>query len=109
MKKIIELVKKYKLYILSTLLLIFFFRSCTKSTEIKKLNKQINSNGIILDSLNNEIILRQQKIDSFPEVMRVEKINIHLEYDSWISEKDRGQQLMELHSVVKNNIKKLQK
>lgn len=109
MKKIIELVKKYKLYILSTLLLIFFFRSCTKSTEIKKLNKQINNNGIILDSLNNEIILRQQKIDSFPEVMRVEKINIHLEYDSWISEKDRGQQLMELHSVVKNNIKKLQK
>lgn len=109
MKKIIELVKKYKLYILSALLLIFFFRSCTKSTEIKKLNKQINNNGIILDSLNNEIILRQQKIDSFPEVMRVEKINIHLEYDSWISEKDRGQQLMELHSVVKNNIKKLQK
>ena len=109
MKKIIELVKKYKLYILSTLLLIFFFRSCTKSTEIKKLNKQINNNGILLDSLNNEIILRQQKIDSFPEVMRVEKINIHLEYDSWISSRNRGQQLMELHSVVKNNIKKLQK
>lgn len=41
--------------------------------------------------------------------MRIEKINIHLEYDEWISSKDRGQQLMELHSIVKNNVKELQK
>jgi len=39
----------------------------------------------------------------------VEKINIHLDYDSWISSKDRGQQLMELHQIVKTNIKDLQK
>ena len=50
-----------------------------------------------------------KKIDSIPEILRVEKINIHLEYDSWISSKDRGSQLMELHSVVKENIKELQK
>ena len=39
MKKFIELIKKYKVYILSGLLLIFFFKSCSKSTEIKKLDK----------------------------------------------------------------------
>jgi PBP1b-binding outer membrane lipoprotein LpoB len=109
MKKFIELVKKYKLYILSFLLLFFFFRSCSKSTQIKKLDKQVNNNGIVVDSLENEIKVRQQKIDSLPEIMRIEKINIHLEYDEWISSKDRGQQLMELHSIVKNNVKNLQK
>ena len=36
-------------------------------------------------------------------------MNIHIEYDNWISSKDRGPQLMELHPVVKSSIKKLQK
>jgi hypothetical protein len=102
MKKFIELVKKYKVYILSGLLLIFFFKSCSKSTDIKKLDKLSTTQKFQLDSLNS-------KIDSIPEIIRVEKINIHLEYDEWISSKDRGSQLMELHSIVKNNIKDLQK
>jgi PBP1b-binding outer membrane lipoprotein LpoB len=109
MKKFIDLVKKYKVYILSILFLFFFFRSCTKSTEIKKLTKVVDNNNLIVDSLNNEIKLRQQKIDSFPEIMRTEKINIHLEYDDWISEKDRGPQLMELHRIVKENVNNLKK
>jgi len=109
MKKFIDLVKKYKVYILAILLLFYFFRSCSKSTTIKKLTREVDNNGLVVDSLENEIKLRQQKIDSVPEIMRVEKINIHLEYDEWISSKDRGSQLMELHSIVKNNIKKLQK
>ena len=102
MKKFIELIKKYKVYILSGLLLIFFFKSCSKSTEIKKLDKLSITQKIQIDSLNS-------KIDSIPEIIRVDKINIHLEYDEWISSKDRGSQLMELHSIVKNNIKELQK
>jgi len=102
MKKFIELFKKYKVYILSGLLLIFFFKSCSKSTDIKKLDKLSTTQKFQLDSLNS-------KIDSIPEIIRVEKINIHLEYDEWISSKDRGSQLMELHSIVKNNIKDLQK
>ena len=102
MKKIFELIKKYKVYILAVLLLIFFFKSCSKSTDIKKLDKLSTTQKIQLDSLNS-------KIDSIPEIIRVEKINIHLEYDEWISSKDRGSQLMELHSIVKNNIKDLQK
>ena len=109
MKKFIDLVKKYKLYILGVLLLFFFFRSCSKSTQIKKLTKKVDNNNIVVDSLNSEIGLRQQKIDSFPEIMRVEKINIHLEYDNWISERDRGSQLMELHKIVKKNVNDLKK
>ena len=109
MKKFIDLVKKYKVYILAILLLFYFFRSCSKSTTIKKLTRDVDNNNLVVDSLENEIKLRQQKIDSVPEIMRIEKINIHLEYDEWISSKDRGQQLMELHPIVKNNIKKLQK
>lgn len=102
MKKVKEFIKKYKVYILSVLLVFFFFKSCSKSGDIKKLEKTNEEQVIAIDSLS-------QKIDSIPEVIRVEKINIHLEYDVWISGKDRGSQLMELHSLVKNNIKELQK
>ena len=96
------MVKKYKIYILSVLLLFFFFKSCGKSTDIKKLERVNETQKKELDSIN-------KKLDSIPEIIRVEKINIHLEYDNWISSKDRGQQLMELHQVVKTNIKDLQK
>lgn len=102
MKKFIELVKKYKIYILSVLLIFFFFKSCGKSTDIKRLERITETQKKELDSLNN-------KLDSIPEIIRVEKINIHLDYDNWISSKDRGQQLMELHQIVKTNIKDLQK
>lgn len=102
MEKIKHIFKKYKIYILSGLLLIFFFKSCSKSSDIKKLERTNETQQFQLDSL-------KQKTDSIPEVIRVEKINIHLEYDSWISSKDRGSQLMELHSIVKNKIKELQK
>lgn len=102
MKTVKEFIKKYKLYILSVLLVFFFFKSCSKSGDVKKLETKNEEQGVVIDSLS-------QKIDSIPEVIRVEKINIHLEYDVWISGKDRGSQLMELHSLVKNNIKELQK
>lgn len=109
MKKFIDLVKKYKIYILSVLALFFFFKSCSKSADINKLNK-INEGGVeYSDSLQNVINIQKAKIDSFPEVIRIEKINIHLEYDNWISEKDRGQQLMELHRIVKENVNDLKK
>ena len=102
MKKIINFIKKYKVYILAILLLIFFFKSCSKSTDIKKLEKTKANQEVQIDSLS-------KKLDSIPEIIRIEKINIHLEYDGWISSRDRGSQLMELHSIVKNNVKKLQK
>ncbi|MEY4571631.1 MAG: hypothetical protein RLZ10_842, partial [Bacteroidota bacterium] len=43
------------------------------------------------------------------EVIRQEKIKVHTEYDNYISEKDRGEQLMELHKLVKQKIKDLEK
>jgi PBP1b-binding outer membrane lipoprotein LpoB len=109
MKNFIELIKKYKVYILAVLLVIFFFRSCTKSTSARKAEKVIVEKEVVIDSLENVIKLREQKIDSFPEILRQEKLTIHMEYDNYISEKDRGEQLMELHMMVKDNIKDLQK
>ena len=52
---------------------------------------------------------KDQRIDSFPEILRQEKLNIHMGYDDYISKKDRGDQLMEIHMMVKDNIKELQK
>ena len=98
MKKFIELVKKYKIYVLSILLIFFFFKSCGKSTDIKRLERVTETQNKEIDSLNN-------KLDSVPEIIRVEKINIHLEYDSWVSSKDRGLQLMELHQIIKSKLK----
>jgi PBP1b-binding outer membrane lipoprotein LpoB len=109
MKGLIEMIKKYKVYILAVLLVIFFFRSCSKSTSARKAEKVITEKEVVIDSLVNVIKLKESKIDSFPEILRQEKLEIHLDYDNYISEKDRGEQLMELHMIVKDNIKELQK
>ena len=47
-------------------------------------------------------------IDSLKLAHKNEKIAIHGFYDNWITQKDRGQQLMELHLIVKENLKKEQ-
>lgn len=109
MKNFIELLKNYKTYLLAVLLLIFFFKSCNKSSQIRKSDRIIVNKENTIDSLTSIIKRKQEKLDSIPETIRVEKINIHLEYDNWISNKNRGQQLMELHLVVKKNIEELQK
>ncbi len=41
MKKIVEFVKKHKVYILSALVLVLFFRTCSKSNQIKRLDKTV--------------------------------------------------------------------
>lgn len=109
MKNFIELLKKYKIHILSVLLLIFFFRSCTQSGKVRKLEKEKVTTTEVLDSLNSVIYGQRDTINNISEVIRLEKIKVHSEYDNYISKKDRGDQLMELHMVVKENIKKLQK
>lgn len=109
MKNFIDSVKKYKTYILGALLVIFFFRSCSKSNTIRKSEKAIVEKEMVIDSLESVIVSQVQKIDSFPEVLREEKLDIHMEYDDFISKQDRGDQLMELHMIVKDNIKELQK
>jgi len=109
MKNFIELVKKYKLYILSALFVIFFFRSCSKSGQINKLEKSEIKKEKMIDSLSNVIKSQEYTINNISEVIRLEKVKVHTEYDNYISSKDRGEQLMELHMIVKQNIKDLQK
>jgi hypothetical protein len=94
MKKLIELIKTYKLQILIFLTIIFFFRSCSNSSKVGKLEKIEKQNVATIDSL---------KIAN-----KNEKIKIHSFYDNWITQKDRGPQLMELHFIVKENLKKEQ-
>ena len=108
MKNFIELIKKYKLYILGVLLAFFFLRSCSKSTQARKATEGITEKEVVIDSLKNVIKGNEKTINGFPEIIKQEKIKIHTEYDNYISEKDRGQQLMELHMIVKENLKKLQ-
>lgn len=109
MKNIIELVKKYKVYILAGFLVIFFFRSCVKSSQVRKFEKSNDQTQLVIDSLNNVINSQRDTINDFPEVLRQEKLGVHMEYDNWISARDRSPQLMLLHGVVKDNIKQLNK
>ena len=108
MKKVINFIKKYKIHILSISLFFLFARSCSKGVEIKKITKKNTEFISEIDSLTNVVNNLEHKIDSFPEIMRKEKINIHIDYDNYISKQDRGKQLMDLHMVVKENIKELQ-
>ena len=94
MKKLIELIKSYKLEILIGLTVIFFFKSCSNSSKVSKLEKIEKQNITTIDSLR----IAHKK----------EKIAIHSFYDNWITQKDRGPQLMELHFIVKENLKKEQ-
>jgi hypothetical protein len=94
MKKLIELIKTYKLEILIGLIVIFFFKSCSNSSKVSKLEKIEKQNITTIDSLR----IAHKK----------EKIAIHSFYDNWITQKDRGPQLMELHFIVKENLKKEQ-
>ena len=109
MKKVIEFVKKYKIHILTSLLVIFFFRSCSKSGDVRKLEKVNISTTKIVDSLTTVIKGQKDTINNISEVIRIEKIKIHTEYDNYISYKNRGEQLMELHKIVKQNLKDLEK
>jgi hypothetical protein len=109
MKKVIEFVKKYKIHILTSLLVIFFFRSCSKSGDVRKLEKVNIRTTKIVDSLTTVIKGQKDTINNISEVIRIEKIKIHTEYDNYISSKNRGEQLMELHKIVKQNLKNLEK
>lgn len=109
MKKVIEFVKKFKIHILGTLLFIFFMRSCIKSGEVRKLEKVKIQNEVMIDSLTSLVNGQKDTINNISEVIRQEKLKVHREYDNYISSKDRGPQLMDLHMVVKKNIQELEK
>lgn len=99
MKNIIPLIKKYKLYILSVLLVIFFFKSCGKSREIKRLEKSISSLQYQIDSTSKykDSVILSIKSKHYSDLEKIE---------TWIKQKDRGPQLMELHPIVDSLLKK---
>jgi hypothetical protein len=101
MKKIIDLAKTYKLQLLILLTVIFFFRSCGNSRRVDELEKLKVENSKTIDSLS--MVVKAQK-----DSIKIEKIKIHSYYDNWITEKNRGPQLMELHFLIKNNLKELE-
>lgn len=113
MKNFIDFVKKHKVHILTTLLLIFMFRSCHHKNNLKKLYIETQKELSLKDSMLNEsyftIDSNRMVITNIPNLVREEKLKVHYYYDNWISSKDRGPQLMELHTVVKNNTKELNK
>ena len=109
MKKFIEFTKKYKIQILSALLIIFFFRSCFKSGDVSKLQKIKTINEHKIDSLTFLVNGQKDTISNISEVIRQEKLKVHRGYDNYISSKNRGQQLMELHIVVKKKIQELER
>ena len=102
--KFIELIKKYKVYILAGLLVIFFTRSCNRGRQVSKLEKTGNNTTETIDSLLTVIESNNYEIDKFPEVLREEKLTIYLTLDDTISRVDRSPQLMELHKIIKDKI-----
>jgi hypothetical protein len=101
MKPLIEFIKTHAVKILSVLLIFAYIGSCNKGRRLRRIEKQ----NIVLvsqvDSLKNVTV-------NFKETLRKEKLKIHQEYDLWISNKDRGEQLMDLHTnFVKPKIQEL--
>jgi hypothetical protein len=109
MKKLFEFIKKHKTPILIFLVVMFFFRSCGNSTKVRRLEKNKVENGLIIDSLYTIINTQKDTINNIPEIIRLEKIKIHMTYNSWITPQDRHRQLIELQKIVNKNIDELQK
>lgn len=109
MEKITNFFKKYKLVIISILMVFFMFKSCNKSSNINKLEDDNIALSEKNDSLNSVIKYQKNKIDSLPEIIRINKLSIYLELNKEISEMDRTPQMMEFHKGINAKIFKLQK
>lgn len=103
LRPLLDFIKTHAVKILIGLLVITYVRSCNKGSNVRKLEKQNKALTLQVDSLKNVT-------SGFDEILRVEKLKIHQEYDLWISKKDRGEQLMDLHTnFVKPKIQELSK
>jgi len=109
MDSIKSFLTKHKVWVLSGFIVLFFIRSCNRNRSITKLEKTSISQTEQLDSLSIFVKTQENQIDSFPEVLRTEKLNIYLSIDDTISRVDRSPQLMNIHKIIKDSIKSLQK
>lgn len=107
--KLIEFIKKNKLYILGLLVLIFFFRSCSRGRTITKMEKETVRMESKIDSLQTINKIQSDSISKFPETLRKERLSIYLSLDDTISRVDRSPQLMGLHQMIKDSVKNLTK
>jgi hypothetical protein len=102
MKKIIDFAKKYKIYILSSLLFIFVVKSCGKSRDLSRLEKSQENLTIKLDSITKA---KDSIID-----LKESKWSSDIEYiDTWIKRQNRGPQLMELQVITDSLLKQSNK
>lgn len=103
LKPLLDFIKTHAVKILIGLLIVTYIGSCNKGKKVRKLEKQNKELTTHVDSL-------QSLTSGFGEILRIEKLKIHQEYDLWISKKDRGEQLMDLHTnFVKPKIQELSK
>jgi hypothetical protein len=103
LKPLIDFVKQHAVKILAILLVFTYIGSCNKGRKVNRVEKKNVELTKQVDSLKN-------LTSNFSEVLRIEKLKIHQEYDLWISKKDRGEQLMDLHTnFVKPKIQELSK
>lgn len=109
MEKLKSLVLQYKVHILIGLVVIMFFRGCSKSRSISRLEKQEIANIEKIDSLTNVVDIQDGLIKSFPQVLRDEKLSVYLGLDDKISRMDRKPQMMRLHATIKDSILVLKK
>lgn len=65
MEKVKDFLIKYKTYVVALFLVIFVFKSCGKGNDIKRLNKRIDSNALVVDSLNAVINSKDVKYDAY--------------------------------------------
>jgi len=100
-----EFLIKYKVHILVTILAIVFLRSCAKSRSINRLEKAKVECTNSIDSLNIVISIKDARLDSIPEILKLEKLSIYLSLDDTISRVDRTPQLMGFHALIKDKIK----
>ena len=103
LKPLLDFIKTHAVKILIGLLVITYIGSCNKGKNVRKLEKQNKELTTQVDSLRSVT-------SGFGEILRIEKLKIHQEYDLWISKKDRGEQLMDLHTnFVKPKIQEFSK
>ncbi len=99
---------KYKVHILATILAIVFIGSCSKSRKISRFEKAEVEYTNSIDSLNTVISIKDARLDSIPEILKIEKLSIYLSLDDTISRVDRTPQLMGFHTLIKDKIKDIQ-
>lgn len=108
MKKIVDLIKVYKVYILLTLLGLSYFGSCQKRVTIKKLNKNISHLNSEIDSLINLnlIVLVDENKKGFLEGIELEKnrvTNYILKSTKYPLDIRTRQLIVEITNDIENN------